>query len=187
MIGSALQMRKFLADMTNVVSESVDLPAEPRELFEAMCAAVSKLLGKPVMLRLAAFPKDTGSGLVLDFGDRSLIVIEERTSPEHQLVILGHELWHEKAGHCSHDAGGAAMAARMLSEGETDWEALAPRLLSVAARTGFAEDDENDAERFGLKVAQSFRTWLRGPHARDPLRTDTVENRMSASLEYRGQ
>ncbi|MFD9190301.1 toxin-antitoxin system, toxin component [Streptomyces phaeochromogenes] len=187
MISTALQMRKFLADITKAVSETVELPADPRDLFEAVCAAVGKLQGKKVVLRLAPFPDGTSSGVLLDFADKSLVVIEERTSDEHKLVILGHELWHAKAGHCSHDASGAAMAARMLSEGEPDWEALAPRLLAVAARTGFAEYDENEAEKFGLRVAQTFRTWMTGPHARGPLRTDTVENRMSASLEYRGQ
>ncbi|MCT9107568.1 toxin-antitoxin system, toxin component [Streptomyces mirabilis] len=180
-------MRKFLADITDAVAQRVDVPANPRELFEAMCAAVGELQGKEVTLRLAAFPKGTGSGLLLDFGDKSLVVIEERTSPEHQLVILGHELWHEKAGHCSHDAGGAAMAARLLSSGDRDWEALAPQLLAVAARTEFDENDENEAEKFGLKIAGKFRSWMSGDHARGPLRTDTVQSRMSASLEYRGQ
>ncbi|MER5222914.1 toxin-antitoxin system, toxin component [Streptomyces flaveus] len=187
MISSALQMRKFLADITKAVTQRVDVPANPRDLFEAMCAAVSELQDKEVKLRFAAFPDDTGSGLLLDFGDKSLVVIEERTSPEHQLVILGHELWHERAGHCSHDADGTAMAARLLSTGDTDWDELAPQLLAVAARTEFAEHDEHQAEKFGLKLAGKFRSLMSGPHARGPVRTDTVEDRMSASLNYRGQ
>ena len=187
MISAALQMRKFLTGIADTVAQRIDVPAHPHELFEAMCAAVGELQGKKVTLRFAAFPEGTGSGLLLNCGDESLVVIEERTSPEHQLVILGHELWHEKAGHCSHDEGGAAMAARLLSSGDTDWEALAPRLLAVAARTEFDESNENEAERFGLKAAGKFRSWMSGDHARGPQRTDTVTSRMSASLEYRGQ
>lgn len=50
MISSARQMRKFLADITEAVIHRVDVPANPRELFEAMCAAVKELV--PISLTL---------------------------------------------------------------------------------------------------------------------------------------
>lgn len=77
---------------------------------------MSEHRGRRVDFRMASFPPGTASGLWLDMADRDLVVIEERTAPDHQLVILGHELWHMKAGHCSHHVDGAAVAARLLSD-----------------------------------------------------------------------
>ena len=89
-------------------------PAEPADLYAALCDAMSRRRGRPVQFRTAAFPPGTASGLWLDMADQDLVVIEERTAPDHQLVILGHELWHMKAGHCGHHVEGAAVAARLL-------------------------------------------------------------------------
>ena len=82
----------------------------PTELYAALCAAMSRRRGRPVVFRMAAFPPGTASGLWLDMADRDLVVVEERTAPEHQLVILGHELWHMKAGHRGHHVEGTTVA-----------------------------------------------------------------------------
>ncbi|MGW7263299.1 toxin-antitoxin system, toxin component [Streptomyces sp. NPDC054842] len=187
-MGTGREMRKFLKEITAALSDRVEPPASPLDLFKAMCAAVSEMEGRKITLRLSRFPDDSSSGLLLDLGERGLVVvIEERTSPDHQLVILGHELWHQRKGHCTHGTAGSSMAARLLSPSTADWEVLAPRLSAVAARTAFDEHTESEAERFGLALAAKFRPWLNGPHARGPLRTRTVEDRISASLIYRGQ
>lgn len=102
--------------------------------------------GRPVEFRTAAFPPGTASGLWLDMADRDLVVLEERTAPDHQLVILGHELWHMNAGHGSHHVDGGTVAARLLSE-EGD---LGAAVRKVAARTRSHLAEEMEAESFGL-------------------------------------
>jgi hypothetical protein len=114
--------------------------------------------------------------------DQDLVVIEERTAPDHQLVILGHELWHMKAGHCSHHVEGAAVAARLLS----DTADLQATVLRVAARTRFDLADEKEAESFGLLLASKCRTWLAGSQLRGPVSRDGLAGRIEASLGYRG-
>jgi len=160
-------------------------PAEPEQLYTALCDAMGRRRGRPVRLRLAAFPAGTASGLWLDMTDQDLVVIEERTAPDHQLVILGHELWHMHAGHGGHELEGTAVAARLLP-GDTDDAALRDTVVRVAARTRFNLSDEKDAESFGLLLASKCRTWLPGSSLRGPVRRDGLAGRIEASLGYRG-
>ncbi|MCP3818364.1 toxin-antitoxin system, toxin component [Streptomyces sp. A3M-1-3] len=187
-----------------VAAIELPAPAEPTALYAALCDGMSRRRGRPVQYRMASFPPGTASGLWLDMADRDLVVIEERTAPDHQLVILGHELWHMKAGHCSHHVEGAAVAARLLSD-EADLRAtvlkvraaVAARLLSdeadlratvlkVAARTRFDQAQENEAESFGLLLSSKCRPWLAGSSARGPVRRDVLAGRIEAALGYRG-
>lgn len=114
--------------------------------------------------------------------EQDLVVIEERTAPDHQLVILGHELWHMQAGHCGRHVEGTAVAARLLSQ-DADLRAT---VLKVAARTRFDLTDEQDAESFGLLLASKCRAWLAGSALRGPVRRDHLAGRIGASLGYRG-
>jgi hypothetical protein len=155
-------------------------PARPHDLYTALCDAMSRRRGRPVHVRAATFPPGTASGLWLDMADRDLIVIEERTAPDHQLVILGHELWHMKAGHCGHDVEGAAVAARLLND-EADLRAT---VLKVAARSRFDQAEEKEAESFGLLLASKCRTWLGAPPPRG--QRDHLAGRIEASLGYLG-
>ncbi|MEU9581272.1 MULTISPECIES: toxin-antitoxin system, toxin component [Streptomyces] len=147
------------------------LPASagPEETLRALCAVMSGLRGRPVRLRTAAFPAGTASGLWLDFADQDVVVVEERTAPGHQLVILGHELWHMAAGHRGGPVDGVA----------------------VAARTRFDRWEEAEAERFGLLLASRFRAWSpavpparepAAPPAADPSWPDGLVRRIEASL-----
>ncbi|MBE8474694.1 toxin-antitoxin system, toxin component [Streptomyces justiciae] len=156
--------------------------AHPTELYTALCEAMSRRRGRPVHFRTAAFPVGTASGLWLDMADQDLVVVEERTAPDHQLVILGHELWHMQAGHSSHHVEGAAVAARMLSD-DGDLRAA---VLRVAARSRFDQEDEKEAERFGLLLASKCRTWLDGSSVRGPVQRDRLAGRIEASLGYLG-
>ncbi|MFF3323695.1 toxin-antitoxin system, toxin component [Streptomyces sp. NPDC002889] len=173
-------MRRLCGEL--VAGIDLPAPAEPAALYTALCAGMSKYRGRPVRYRTASFPTGTASGLWLDMADQDLIVIEERTAPDHQLVILGHELWHMKAGHCSHHVEGAAVAARLLSD-EADLQAA---VLRVAARTRFDQAEENEAETFGLLLGSKCRSWLAGSTGRGPVRRDGLAGRIEASLGYRG-
>ncbi|MER6015374.1 toxin-antitoxin system, toxin component [Streptomyces bluensis] len=173
-------MRRLCGELVRELT--LPAPAEPAGLYSALCDAMGRRRGRPVQYRTAAFPPGTASGLWLDMAEQDLVVIEERTAPDHQLVILGHELWHMHAGHCGHHVEGAAVAARLLSDGAD----LRATVQKVAARTRFDVKDEQDAESFGLLLASKCRTWLAGSALRGPVQRDRLAGRIEASLGYRG-
>jgi hypothetical protein len=179
-LGIDKEMRRLCGEL--VAELTLPAPARPEDLYGALCDAMSRRRGRPVHFRTAAFPPGTASGLWLDMADQDVVVVEERTAPDHQLVILGHELWHMKAGHCSHHVEGAAVAARLLSD-EADLEDTVRR---IAARTRFDLTDEQDAESFGLLLASKCRTWLAGSSSRGPVQRDRLAGRIEASLGYLG-
>jgi hypothetical protein len=179
-VGIGKDMRRLCGEL--VAELSLPAPAPPAELYGALCDAMSRRRGRPVLFRTAAFPPGTASGLWLDMADQDLVVIEERTAPDHQLVILGHELWHMKAGHCGHHVEGAAVAARLLHD-EADLRAT---VLKVAARDRFDLAEEKEAETFGLLLASKCRTWLAGSSQRGPVPRDHLAGRIEASLGYLG-
>jgi len=173
-------MRRLCGEL--IAELELPAPAAPGMLYGALCDSMSRRRGRPVHFRTAAFPAGTASGLWLDMADQDLVVIEERTAPDHQLVILGHELWHMKAGHCTHSIEGATVAARLLSD-DAD---LRSTVLKVAARSRFDEADEQEAESFGLLLASKCRTWLAGSSLRGPVQRDRLAGRIEASLGYLG-
>jgi hypothetical protein len=177
-VSIAKEMRRLSGEL--VAELTLPAPAAPVELYTALCDGMSRRRGRPVHFRMAAFPADTASGLWLDMADQDLVVIEERTAPDHQLVILGHELWHMKAGHCSHSIEGASVAARLLGS-EAD---LRSAVLKVAARNHFDQAEEKEAESFGLLLASKCRAWLADSSARG--RRDHLAGRIEASLGYLG-
>ncbi|AJE43497.1 hypothetical protein [Streptomyces nodosus] len=173
-------MRRLCGELVEELS--LTAPAEPAELCAALCDAMSRRRGRPVRFRTAPFPPGTASGLWIDMAEQDLVVVEERTAPDHQLVILGHELWHMNAGHHGHPVEGLAVAARSLSD-TADLEATVRR---VAARTRFDLADEQEAESFGLLLASKCRTWLPGSALRGPVKRDDLAGRIETSLGYRG-
>lgn len=178
-MGIAREMRRLCGGLVSELT--LPVPAAPADLYSALCDGMSRRRGRPVHFRMAAFPTDTASGLWLDMADQDLVVIEERTAPDHQLVILGHELWHMNAGHCGHHVEGASVAARLLTDG-ADLQATVRR---VAARTRFDLSDEKDAENFGLLLASKCRAWLAGSSPRGRGRDD-LAGRIETSLGYLG-
>ncbi|MFB7264328.1 toxin-antitoxin system, toxin component [Streptomyces nojiriensis] len=158
-------------------------PVEPVDLYAALCEGMSRHRGRRVDFRIASFPPRTASGLWLDMADRDLVVIEERTAPDHQLVILGHELWHMKAGHCSHHVDGAAVAARLLAD-EAD---IGETVRRVAARTRADVQEETEAETFGGGWGGGCGSlFVASPPHRAPVQRDQLAGRIEASLGYRG-
>ncbi|AYN38459.1 toxin-antitoxin system, toxin component [Streptomyces dangxiongensis] len=162
---------------------TLPVPAPPDELYRALCEGMSRRRGRPVKFRTAVFPPGTASGLSLYLTDRDVVVVEERTVPEHQLVILGHELWHVQAGRCGHPGDGVGTAVRPLRE-DAGHSALRATVRRAAARTRFDLAEERDAESFGLLLASKCRTLLTGSASRGPARRDGVAGRIEASLGY---
>ncbi|MEV6122224.1 toxin [Streptomyces sp. NPDC052077] len=198
-------MKSLLSALAEEAAASVPRPAEAKAVMRAFCRAMSTRAGRPVELVFRAFPPDIPvSGMLLDLGDRSVIVVEERTVPEAQLVILGHELWHEEQGGCGHHVAGLPAAARAMTP---TGQALTPEVLrraaehilaeeavevprealvAVAARADSADEHEVDAETFGLLFGREVRTWVHGRYAEGPVSPATVEGRMNLSLTNRG-
>ncbi|MET9826960.1 MULTISPECIES: toxin [Streptomyces] len=200
---SSRAMRSLLSALGEEASRTLSRPADPRDVMEAFCRAMSVRKGRPVDLRFSRFPKDLAdvdvSGARLDLGNRSVIVVEEDTAPLAQLVILGHELWHEEEEDRGHHIAGLHGAARTLTA-EQHPEAvrraveqiLALRevppdaVLTVAARAESASQHEVDAETFGLLFGREVRPWTKGRYARGPVSAATVEGRINLSLLHRG-
>ncbi|MFE9764520.1 toxin-antitoxin system, toxin component family protein [Streptomyces sp. NPDC005808] len=182
--GTDSEMRRLAVELSRVLRKRIDrTPVDVRELAQALCEEMSgRRDGRPVRLRFERFPDEFEvTGLWLEFHDFDLVIIEERAEAVQQLVILGHELWHMRQGHHNHHVGGAAAAARTLSDG-TGWQEIA---LTVAARHGSHAADEDEAEDFGLRLASVFRSWVTASGAR-PGPVDPVGRAIQASLGYRG-
>ncbi|MEV5729989.1 MULTISPECIES: toxin [Streptomyces] len=198
---STRAMKALLAYLGKEASKIIQRPADPPTVMHGFCQAMSVRRGRPVQLALRAFPDDIPvSGMRIDCGDRSIIVVEERAVPESQLVILGHELWHEEQGECPHHIAGLPAATRAFAGRPTTPDLLrraaeailaaqeVPRhaLLAVAGRAESADDHEVDAETFGLLFGREVRAWMAGRHARGPVNPTTVEGRINLSLSHRG-
>jgi hypothetical protein len=197
---STKTMKSLLSALGEEASKSLQRPAEPRDVMEEFCRAMSVRKDRPITLGFRAFPPDVAvSGMRLDFGDRSVIIVEDRTVPEAQLVILGHELWHEEEGDRGHHIPGLPAAARTLTADRTSdavrraaeqildaHEVPREAVLTVAARTESAAEHEVDAETFGLLFGREVRPWMKGRYAEGPVSPATVEGRINLSLLSRG-
>ncbi|MFI0742510.1 toxin-antitoxin system, toxin component [Streptomyces sp. NPDC021100] len=140
----------------------LEVPATVDELCTVLCDLMAARRGRDCELRMTAFPPGSVSGLWVELDERDLILVEENTAADHQLVILGHEIWHMAAGHRALHVEGKTVAARLLA-GDADLE---PVIRQVAARSrGRNTTDachEEEAESFGLLLASRVRPWLAG-------------------------
>lgn len=160
-------MRKLGDDLLAAarLTPNTDAPG----IIGGLCAAYGRGRDRPVLFRFAAFPPDTASGLWLEMEDRDLLVIEERTRPEHQLVIACHELWHLDEGTCDRHGRGMAVAARLTGRGGRlaellhSEDGLSTVLRQAAARADRSDPAEIRAETFGLYLGKILRTFLPPP------------------------
>ncbi|MFE9611478.1 toxin [Streptomyces sp. NPDC006012] len=197
---STKAMKSLLSALGTEATKGLQRPAEPRVVMQEFCRAMSVRKDRPITLAFRAFPPDIAvSGMRLDFGDRSVIIVEDRTVPEAQLVILGHELWHEEEGDRGHHIAGLPAAARTLAAVQTSdavrqaveqildaHEVPGEAVLTVAARADSADEHEVDAETFGLLFGRAVRPWMKGRYAEGPVSAATVEGRINLSLLNRG-
>ncbi|WP_229818872.1 MULTISPECIES: toxin-antitoxin system, toxin component [Streptomyces] len=174
-MGVAREMKRYRDALFRGLAQPV--PEQPVELLKAICACAARRSGRELRLMLEEFPPGTVTGLWLDMGDYDLIVVEANTSPLHQVVILGHELWHLKEGHCGHGSAAGAMAAARMLGGR--WS-LADAVGHVAARTEPDLEEERRAEKFGRMLADRVRPFLEG--RRSTTLSGEVAGRIWASL-----
>jgi hypothetical protein len=197
---STKAMKYLLADLATKAAEVIQRPAALSTVMHGFCHAMSVRRGRPIQLALRAFPDDIPvTGMRLDCGDRSIIVVEERAVPEAQLVILGHELWHEEKGECPNHIAGLRAAARALDADQApdilrraaeqilaSQEVSRQALLTLAGRAESADKHEAEAETFGLLFGREVRAWTTGRHASSSVSPATVEGRINLSLSHRG-
>jgi hypothetical protein len=191
-------MRRLSADLVRCLPSAVD----DKDVIPALGQALSRVRGRPVRLRKAVFPPATASGVWVDRSGHDLIVYEENTDPEHQLVIIGHETWHMFQGHGSHSLNASPAASRAAGSKAAGTlrtfvaavsEAAQTDLLPVqiadvglhfAARTeGHDLREELEAERFGFRFATDVRAALDEARAAGDPRNLT--GRIEASLAHR--
>ncbi|MCX4976525.1 toxin [Streptomyces sp. NBC_00620] len=192
------EMTALLADLSGEAERQIQRPAVPQAVMEAYCRAMTSSRGRPIRLMIEEFPNGVPiSGMRLELKDDSVIIaVEKRAVPEAQLVIFGHELWHEWAGHghCGHSLG-MQVAARGLTDDqppgalqqavEQILSSAAVRreaVRSVAARHDSPDGREEDAETFGLLFGRAARTLMIGPYAQGPVDAATAEARINAAL-----
>ncbi|MFE6488169.1 toxin-antitoxin system, toxin component, partial [Streptomyces sp. NPDC057757] len=61
-------MRRLCGELIGELA--LPAPAEPAELYAALCDGMSRRRGRPVRFRTAAFPPGTASGLWLDMAEQ---------------------------------------------------------------------------------------------------------------------
>ncbi|WP_255950617.1 toxin-antitoxin system, toxin component [Streptomyces odontomachi] len=158
-----------MKQLSGTLIASLDQQAYDEGVFPALGAVLSELRGRPVILKRAAFPIGTASGLWLDLPEMDIVAVcEDTANSEHEHVILGHEIWHMFEGHCAAHtaAGGAAARAHHTTAVDDVVHALLAtrddRLsdlgqLRYVARTDFDDSHEAEAEMFGLHFATHVR------------------------------
>ncbi|QIP74628.1 toxin [Streptomyces sp. VN1] len=200
-------MRDLVADLGREVAKRIQVPADAEAVMSEFCRVMSERRGWRVDMHIRDFPPGLPiSGLRLLMADRTMIVLPAGMNPQAQLVILGHELYHEEHNHCTHSVGlGAAargavdgseesirrVAELVMSSDEVPPEAL----IAVAARSVADEESDRttvdqkaevDAETFGYWFASAVRKWVRGRHEQPQATAATVEGRLTLSLSHRG-
>jgi hypothetical protein len=193
-------MKALLKELGEEVGRRIQRPADPEIVMAEFCSVMSERKGRPVDLAFREFPAALPvSGLRLVMSDRSLIVIAAGMNPRAQLLIFGHELYHEEYNHCSHALPGVGAAARAVDASASGNairhaaeliidSAKVPEeaLIAVAARSESTEADERDAETFGVYFGTEIRTWVTGRYAQPRVSAETVEGRLALSLSHRG-
>ncbi|MFF4317902.1 toxin-antitoxin system, toxin component [Streptomyces sp. NPDC001568] len=187
------EMRRSIGAMVEAIAH-LEAPVEGGTICRALCEAMGERRNRKIEFRTTSFPPGTASGLALDLGSRDLIVVEERTVPEHQLIITGHELRHLELGHCHQHVTEGVVAARLLRH-DSDLQDVVASAMAIAARHSPAlrqpdgtaarkhEREEQAAERYGLELANAVRHLLREPLPRSRDR-GTTSGRIEAVLGH---
>ncbi|MGW1171934.1 toxin-antitoxin system, toxin component [Streptomyces sp. NPDC002550] len=194
MSSAARAMRR----LSNQLIRSVPQPTGDEDIIPLIGHALTRVRGRTVRLRKAAFPPVTASGLWVDRSSHDLIVYEENTDPEHQLVIIGHEAWHMFHGHCRSSISHGHAASRAAGSGVASLAELVAVVagnadvpvtdrtdaaLHYAARSDTHEvDEELDAEHFGLRFATDLQTALR--QKRSSMDPHHVSGRIGTSMAH---
>lgn len=129
---------------------ALDVPDSDDTLLPAVGEAVTRVRGRPVRLHAVAFPPELASGLWIDRAGQDVIAYERNTDLDHQLVIIGHEVWHMFEGHCGSLTAHGPAASRALGEGMPD---ALRELVAGICDDGSAGTPGEERMDLGLHVA----------------------------------
>jgi hypothetical protein len=164
--------------------------------------AIEQVRGRPVKLRAVSFPPEMASGVWIDRTNHDLIGFEENTDPEHQLVIIGHEVWHMFSGHCGAltTHGPTALravedrAARVrdlvavIADGDSPELPPAQQMdvglhVALRANDAVAVQHEEEAEFFGVRFATGVQAAL--SEAQSLANPEHLAGRIQVSMAHR--
>ncbi|MFQ6198169.1 hypothetical protein [Streptomyces sp. NPDC000405] len=181
---------------------ALEIPSHGSSVIRAVGQAIEEVRGRPVRLRAVAFPPGVASGLWVNRTTDDIIAYEMHTDLEHQLVIIGHEVWHMFEDHCgpltAHgpvtSRAQAAKAAHVAQEivtsiPDTDFSGMpqpqqTDATLHVSLRAdATAARQEEQAESFGIRFATHVQATL--AEARSSASVEDLAGRIQASMTHR--
>ncbi|MGW2822930.1 hypothetical protein ACWC24_18345 [Streptomyces sp. NPDC001443] len=166
--------------LSNQLVHAFNPPARDEDLIPEIGAALNCVRGRPVRLHAFPFPPDVANGLWIDRQDHDVIAYEKRADLEHQIVIIGHEIWHMFQGHCISLTSHGPTAARAKEEGSSRARQLVAEIcedIDQAVNSGHTVDPvehlrasmqfalradsaaahrEEEADRFGVRFATAL-------------------------------
>ncbi|GGX82650.1 hypothetical protein GCM10010515_57750 [Streptomyces fructofermentans] len=179
--GTTHKAMRRLAESFTASLDTLDLqrPVDPEILLDELVRIAAAKRGRNVVLRREIFPPDTATGLWMELEEFDIIAVDRRAAVWHQVVIVGHEIWHMLKGNCGVHLGEQGQAARLLSPDGDLGDAVA-----LATRTTFHEEAEREAEKFGLLLSRTLTSWM---EASQEVGTSSLADRIGASLGHRGR
>ncbi|MFE2581399.1 hypothetical protein [Streptomyces sp. NPDC059378] len=175
-MSAAREMRR----LSNQLVQCLQLPACDADLITAIGEAVNRVRGRPVRLYAVPFPPDVANGVWIDREGHDVIAYEKHADLEHQVVIIGHEIWHMMQGHCGLLTDHGPMASRALTGDVARAQELVTAIcmtddarhtadqtmhvqtsIQFALRAdGAAVHKEEDADRFGVRFATAVQAHM---------------------------
>ncbi|ANH92464.1 MULTISPECIES: hypothetical protein [unclassified Streptomyces] len=149
---------------------ALELPDSEAGVVPAIGAALERVRGRPVRLHAVPFPPGIASGLWIDRATHDVIAYERHTDLEHQLVIIGHEIWHMFEEHDGAPTAHGPAASRAAEQRVPD----AVRAL-VAAVCADDPAGEPPGTRTDLRLHIALRA-ERTQNTRTPQSTRATEN-----------
>lgn len=186
------------------IVKHLQLPSTDDRLIDAIGKALNEIRERTVLLRAIPFPPNLPSGLWVDQTHQDLIAYEATATLEHQLVIIGHEVWHMFSGHCgsatpqgpaaqraldSHSADALREVMRVISDIDANGAPSVAHMdasLHVALRSsrdGAHQEVEAEAEFFGLQFATAVNSAV--TEARTTADPTNLVGRIQASMAHR--
>ncbi|MFF0963846.1 hypothetical protein ACWDQO_04750 [Streptomyces sp. NPDC003703] len=155
MSAGARAMRRLSARLLS----ALELPDSEAGVIPAIGAALERVRGRPVRLHAVPFPPGIASGLWIDRASHDVIAYERHTDLEHQLVIIGHEIWHMFEEHDGAPTAHGPAASRAAEQQVPD--AVRALVAAVCA-------DDPSGEPPGTRTDLRLHVALRAERTRSP-------------------
>jgi len=160
----------------------IDIPVNPDDLVERLCARMGERLGQPVHYLLVRFPPESATGLWIDTGTAHYLLCERDTSGWHRVAITAHEFWHVEAGHGSLGVGVGDRDLPQLLLPSLDPSTVA---RIVAQRTYCSNQAEQEAEFFSSLLMAKVSRWLPRQSWSVPDHAAALVDRLETTLGHR--